>query len=80
METASRFFKKYFLSTAAILGLFLILNVVLIFGVLLTASKNSTDPQIPIHYIGEHIIMKPTGIVTSDDTVKQILHEKKRGL
>ena len=77
METASRFFKKYFLSTAAILGLFLILNVVLIFGVLLTASKNSTDPQIPIHYIGEHIIMKPTGIVTSDDTVKQILHEKK---
>lgn len=77
METAYRFFRKYFISTILILLLFLTLNIVLIVSVLLFANSKSTHSEIPVQIISQHISMDEKDNITANDTVNKLLDEKQ---
>lgn len=76
MDTAKRFFRKYLFSSILILLAFLIVNVVLIFGVLLAAWNSSTDPDISVSQILDGIHTDVEGTVFADDKVTKLLSEK----
>ena len=77
METAYRLFRKYFISTILILLLFLVLNITLIVGVLLFANSKSSDSEIPVQTISQHISVDETGKITADSTASRLLSEKQ---
>ena len=77
MENIKRFFRKYLLKSAAILILFFILNIVLIFCVLIWAWQSSSRPEIPLRQISESITLDENGTLTAADTLPDILDDKK---
>ena len=77
MENINRFFRKYLLKSAAILILFFILNIVLIFCVLIWAWQSSSRPEIPLRQISESITLDENGTLTAADTLPDILDDKK---
>ncbi len=77
MESAYRFFRKYFLSTALILLLFFITNVGLILGVLTFANSNSSDPDIPIVSICDGIQLQDNGTIIADEFTCDALRQKQ---
>ncbi len=77
MESAYRFFRKYFLSTALILMLFLITNVGLVLGVLVFANSNSSDPDIPVVSICDGIQLQDNGAIIADEFTCDTLRQKR---
>lgn len=77
MESAYRFFRKYFLSTALILLLFFITNVGLVLGVLVFANSNSSDPDIPIVSIRDGIQLQDNESIIADEFTCNTLRQKR---
>lgn len=77
MESAYRFFRKYFLSTALILLLFFVTNVGLVFGVLAFANSNSSNPNIPIASICNGIQVRDNGVIIADTITCDTLRKKQ---
>ena len=65
MKPAERFFRKYFLSMAGIIALFLLLNVILFFSVLIWAWQTSEAAEPPISAICDSITPDGTGHLTA---------------
>lgn len=70
------FFRKYFLSTALILLLFILTNIVLMFGVLVFARSHSSKPDLPAEAICDAIALQSDGTITADDFVADTLKQK----
>lgn len=75
MKPAERFFRKYFLSMVGIIALFLLLNVVLLFSVLIWAWQTSEAPEISISKICDSITLDGTGHLTAAGVLDEILEE-----
>ena len=75
MKPVERFFRKYFLSMVGIIALFLLLNVVLFFSVLLWAWQTSETPEISISKICDSITLDETGHLTAAGVLDEILEE-----
>jgi len=75
MKPAERFFRKYFLSMVGIIALFLLLNVVLLFSVLIWAWQTSEVPEISISKICDSITLDGTGHLTAAGVLDEILEE-----
>lgn len=77
MEATYYFLRKYFISTILILILFFVLNVVAVVGVLLFANNHSSNSEISVKIISNHISVNNQGDIIADDTVRKILDEKQ---
>ena len=75
MKPVERFFRKYFLSMVGIIALFLLLNVVLLFSVLIWAWQTSEVPEISISKICDSITLDGTGHLTAAGVLDEILEE-----
>ncbi len=75
MKPAERFFRKYFLSMAGIIALFLLLNVVLLFSVLIWAWQTSEAPEISIKEICDSIIIDEEGHFATAEDLSKLLKE-----
>ena len=75
MKPVERFFRKYFLSMVGIIALFMLLNVVLLFSVLIWAWQTSEIPEISISKICDSITLDGTGHLTAAGELGEILKE-----
>ena len=75
MKPAERFFRKYFLSMAGIIALFLLLNVILFFSVLIWAWQTSEAAEPPISAICDSITPDGTGHLTAAGELDEMLEE-----
>ena len=75
MKPVERFFRKYFLSMVGIIVLFLLLNVVLFFSVLIWAWQTSETPDLSMSEICDRITLDGTGHLTAAGELGEILKE-----
>ena len=75
MKPVERFFRKYFLSMVGIIVLFLLLNIVLFFSVLIWAWQTSEAPELSISEIRDRITLDGTGHLTAAGALDEILEE-----
>ena len=77
MKPVERFFRKYFLSMVGIIVLFLLLNVVLFFSMLIWAWQTSTSetPDLSINEICDGIMMDEEGHFTTAEGLSGLLEE-----
>ena len=77
MKSVERFFRKYFLSMAGIIALFLLLNVVLVFSVLIWAWQTSTSetPDLSVNEICDGIMTDGEGHFTMAEGLPGLLEE-----
>ena len=73
MKPVERFFRKYFLSMIGIIVLFLLLNIVLIFTVLIWAWQTSETPELSLNEICDSIVMDETGQFTTSEKLAELL-------
>ena len=75
MKPVERFFRKYFLSMVGIIALFLPLNIVLFFSVLIWAWQTSETPEISLNKICDSIVMDGEGRLAAADGLSGLLEE-----
>ena len=75
MKPVERFFRKYFLSMVGIIVLFLLLNVVLLFSVLIWAWQTSETPDLSMSEICDRITLDGTGHLTAAGELAEMLEE-----
>ena len=77
MKPVERFFRKYFLSMVGIIALFLLLNVVLFFSMLIWAWQTSTSetPDLSINEICDSIMMDEEGHFATAEGLSGLLEE-----
>ena len=75
MRPVERFFRKYFLSMMGIIMLFLLLNVVLFFTVLIWAWQTSVGPELSLNEICDSIVMDGEGRLAAADGLSGLLEE-----
>ncbi len=77
MKPVERFFRKYFLSMVGIIVLFLLLNVVLLFSMLIWAWQTSTSetPELSVNEICDGIMMDEEGHFTTAEGLSGLLEE-----
>ena len=75
MKPVERFFRKYFLSMAGIIVLFVLLNVVLFFSVLIWAWQTSETPDLSMSEICDRITLDGTGHLTAAGELAEMLEE-----
>ena len=77
MKPVERFFRKYFLSMAGIIVLFLLLNVVLLFSILIWAWQTSETPDLSINIneICDSIMMDEEGHFATAEGLSGLLEE-----
>lgn len=75
MKPAKRFFRKYFLSMAGIIALFLLLNIVLCFLVLIWSWRTSNVPEIPLNEICDRIVLDEEGRLRAAEGLSGLLEE-----
>ncbi len=75
MKPVERFFRKYFLSMVGIIALFLPLNIVLFFSVLIWAWQTSETPELSLNEICDSIVMDETGRFTASEELSERLEE-----
>ena len=75
MKPVERFFRKYFLSMVGIIVLFLLLNVVLFFSVLIWAWQTSETPDLSMSEICDRITLDGTGHLTAAGELAEMLEE-----
>ena len=76
MKPIKRFFRKYFLSMVGIIALFLFLNVVLSFSVLIWAWQSTDNSDISIYRIRDSITTDIDGNLTLINGLSETLQEK----
>ena len=77
MKPVERFFRKYFLSMASIILLFLFLNAALFIAVLAWAWNASDGPEISIHQVRDSVIVDAAGNLASADGLNKQLEENR---
>ena len=77
MKIVERFFRKYFLSMVGVIALFLLLNVVLFFSMLIWAWQTSTSetPDLSINEICDSIMMDEEGHFATAEGLSGLLEE-----
>ena len=75
MKPVERFFRKYFLSMVGIIGLFLLLNAVLFFSVLIWSWQTSETTDLPMSEICDSITLDRTGQLAADAGLAGLLEE-----
>ena len=75
MKPVERFFRKYFLSMIGIIVLFLLLNIVLFFSVLIWAWQTSETPKLSLNEICDSIVMDEAGHFTTSEELAELLEE-----
>ena len=75
MKPVERFFRKYFLSMIGIIVLFLLLNIILFFSVLLWAWQTSETPKLSLNEICDSIVMDEAGHFTTSEELAELLEE-----
>ena len=75
MKPIERFFRKYFLSMVGIITLFLLLNIVLSFGVLIWAWQTSETPMLSINEICDSIMVDEEGRFAAAEGLPELLEE-----
>ena len=75
MKIVERFFRKYFLSMLGIIALFLLLNIVLSFGVLIWAWQTSETPMLSINEICDSIMVDEEGRFAAAEGLPELLEE-----
>lgn len=75
MKPVERFFQKYFLSMIGIIVLFLLLNIVLFFSVLIWAWQTSETPKLSLNEICDSIVMDEAGHFTTSEELAELLEE-----
>lgn len=75
MKPVERFFRKYFLSMIGIIVLFLLLNIVLFFSVLIWAWQTSAGPELSLNEIRDSIVMDEAGHFTTSEELPGLLEE-----
>ena len=75
MKPVERFFRKYFLSMVGIIALFLLLNVVLFFSMLIWAWQTSDVPELPLNEICDSITMDEEGHFAAAEGLSRLLEE-----
>ena len=75
MKPVERFFRKYFLSMVSIISLFLLLNIVLFFSVLLWSWQTSDTPELPLDAVRDSIFPDKAGHLTAAEGLAGILEE-----
>ena len=75
MKPVERFFRKYFLSMIGIIVLFLLLNIVLFFSVLIWAWQTSETPKLSLNEICDSIVMDEAGHFTTSEELAKLLEE-----
>ncbi len=75
MKPVERFFRKYFLSMAGIIALFLLLNAVLLFSMLIWAWQTSETTDLSINEICDSIMMDEEGHFATDEGLSELLEE-----
>ena len=75
MKPVERFFRKYFLSMIGIIVLFLLLNIVLFFSVLIWAWQTSETPKLSLNEICDSIVMGEAGRFTTSEELAELLEE-----
>ncbi|NBI67265.1 sensor histidine kinase [Pseudoflavonifractor sp. 60] len=75
MKPVERFFRKYFLSMIGIIVLFLLLNIVLFFSVLIWAWQTSETPKLSLNEICDSIVMDEAGHFTTSKELAELLEE-----
>lgn len=75
MKPVERFFRKYFLSMIGIIVLFLLLNIILFFSVLIWAWQTSETPKLSLNEICDSIVMGEAGRFTTSEELAELLEE-----
>ena len=75
MKPVERFFRKYFLSMIGIIVLFLLLNIILFFSVLIWAWQTSETPKLSLNEIRDSIVMDEAGHFTTSEELAELLEE-----
>ena len=75
MKPVERFFRKYFLSMIGIIVLFLLLNIVLFFSVLIWAWQTSETPKLSLNEICDSIVMDEAGHFITSEELAELLEE-----
>ena len=75
MKAVDRFFRKYFLSMAGIIALFLLLNAVLFFSMLIWAWQTSEAPDLSINEICDNLMMDEEGHFATTEELSRLLEE-----
>ena len=75
MKPVERFFRKYFLSMIGIIVLFLLLNIILFFSVLIWAWQTSETPKLSLNEICDSIVMDEAGHFTTSEELAELLEE-----
>lgn len=75
MTAVRRFFRRYIFSTVGIVIVFLTVNIVLLFVILITGSMSGTDTSFSIRDFSDHVVLQDKKWV-ADDIALSILQEQ----
>lgn len=74
MNPVQRFFRRYILSTAAILLLFLTVNLILLFAIMVAGTMSSSDSSFSAGDFSDHLVLQD-GNWIADDTALSMLEK-----
>ena len=77
METANRFFRKYFLTGVGLIALFILVNLVLLAGVLIFSSLQSSRPTLRMESLAAMLSVDGDGTICADENIGAALAERK---
>lgn len=75
MNPVQRFFRRYILSTAAILLLFLTVNLILLFAIMVAGTMSSSDSSFSASDFSDHLVLQD-GNWSADDTALSMLEKQ----
>ena len=73
MDTAKRFFRKYLFSSMAILITFIIINIMLIFGIFILSMRGVENSDVPVSDIAACISIDSEGNVSARSNISELL-------
>ena len=74
MNAVQRFFRRYIISTIGIVVLFLAVNIVLFFAILILGSMSGSDAVFSVETFSDHVSLQD-GTWRADDVARSMLEE-----
>ena len=74
MNAVQRFFRRYIISTIGIVVLFLAVNIVLFFAILILGSMSGSDAVFSVETFSDHV-SRQDGTWRADDVARSMLEE-----
>ena len=75
MNTVQRFFRRYIFSTVGIMILFLAVNIVLLFAIMIAGNMSGSDTSFSVSDFSDHIVFQG-GSWAADDAALSMLQEQ----